>query len=398
MNILFITSRIPFPPFRGDKVRTFRILKALHDYGHEITLVSFVSSNNETKYQNNLQQYCKQIILVKLTPFKSIINCIFGIRSLLPFQILFFRSLLMKKTIDSLLKTETFDLVHIHLIRMVEYVKDYKDIIRVIDLTDAGSLYLTRFLEYEKLGIKKILLSIELKRLRAYEVNIRYFQNNLVCSEKDKNVLLCAVPDATISIINNGIDLTQIKESYVYSANNKRIIFTGNLTYFPNIDAIKYFVKEIFPMVLENEPDSMFYIVGQNPPRAIRKLMSKNIIVTGFVGDIIREYLKSSIAVAPIRFGAGSQFKILEALAIGLPVVTTSIAAEGINSVNGEEVLTANNPKEFATAILQLFHDSGLRNKLSSMGKEMIRKKYSMEVVGRELNELYSKIAYKPTK
>jgi len=299
----------------------------------------------------------------------------------------------MKKTIDSLLLTEKYDLVHVHLIRMLEYVRGHLHIQRVVDLTDAGSLYLSRFIQQESSIFKKIILNIELNRLREYEKNIRSVQNNLVCSEKDKSVLLNSIPDANIRVIHNGIDLTQIVDSYVSDPGNKRIIFTGNLTYFPNIDAIEYFTNEIFPKILKEELGATFYIVGQNPPSIIRKLISKNIFVTGFVKNILDEYLKSSVAVAPIRFGAGSQFKILEALAIGIPVVTTSITAEGINSVDNNEVLVANNPDDFAAAVITLFRDQKLRNVLSMNGKKMIREKYSMEVIGRELNDFYVNIA-----
>lgn len=389
MKILFITSRIPFPPFRGDKVRTFRLLKELHKHGNEVTLISFITSNEERKYEIDLQQYCQKIILIKLSTVQSIVNCLFGIFSSLPFQILYFHSQTMKKKIDSLLEKEKYDLVHVHLIRMIEYVKDHQESIRVIDLTDAGSLYIERFIQYEKSSVKKILLSVELHRLRQYEKNIRYFQNNLVCSDKDKNVLLHGAPSAKIEVIHNGIDLEEIKDLTVMRPKSKRIIFTGNLTYFPNIDAIQYFVKEIFPKILAEVPEAIFYIVGQKPPVVIQKLITKNIVVTGFVDDILQEYQKSSVAVAPIRFGAGSQFKILEALAIGIPVVTTSITAEGINSINNNEVLVADNPDDFAAAVIGLFSDRGLRDKLIMNGKKMIREKYSMEVIGRQLNDLY---------
>ena len=389
MKILFITSRIPYPPFRGDKVRTYQLLKELHKHGHEVTLITFINSNKEKEYADNLQQYCNTVILTKLRTSKSILNCLLGVFSFLPFQVLYYTSTLMKKRIDLLLKTESFDLIHVHLIRMIQYVQEYDNKTRVVDLTDAGSLYLERFIKYEQSFIKKNLLSIELKRLREYEKNIEKFQCNLVCSGKDKSVLLQHVPKAKITIVNNGIDLSNITNQPFNFATTKRIIFTGNLTYFPNIDAIKYFVGEIFPMILLKDPEVCFFIVGQNPPTEIRRLANKNIIVTGFVENIYAEYLKSTIAVAPIRFGAGSQFKILEALALGIPVVTTSITAEGIDAVNSGDVMIADTPEKFRDMVLLLLADPGLCDTIASKGKKMIREKYSMDIIGDQLHHLY---------
>ncbi|NUN71128.1 MAG: glycosyltransferase [Bacteroidetes bacterium] len=396
MKILFITSRIPYPPFRGDKVRTFGILKELKRHGHSVTLLSFVASASEELYRKELSEYCDDIVLVRLPFLRSLWNCLVGIFSSEPFQVSYYRSKAMHAAVANLLRQQRFDLIHVHLIRMVQFVESISGPNVVVDLTDAGSLYLQRFLEFERSVVKRLLLSMEYRRLVRYETRITRVSMNVVCSEKDRDVLKRSAPDAAITIVRNGIDITADRPGFEYHEGNKRIIFTGNLTYFPNIDAVQYFAKEIFPLVMQQVPEAQLYIVGQNPPKTIRQLASANIIVTGFVPDIIAEYLKSAVAVAPMRFGAGSQYKILEALSCGLPVVMTPIAAEGLHRVRGDEFIVARTPQEFASAILSVFSDGVLCRKLSAESQALIRKEFSMEMIGSHLHELYVKVANSP--
>jgi len=164
------------------------------------------------------------------------------------------------------------------------------------------------------------------------------------------------------------VNVQQFKpERLEYDIN--RIIFTGNMPYYANYDAVIYFAKEIFPLVLMEIPDAKFYIVGQNPPMRVRSLASQNIIVTGFVQDIITEYLKSTVNVAPMRFGAGTLNKIIESLVLGVPVIATPIAIEGFPSEIKKIINVASGSKEFAKQVIRFLQTPELRQQFMDLDK-----------------------------
>ena len=279
-----------------------------------------------------------------------------------------------------------YDVVYFHLIRSAQYLdlnEEAGKSLKVLDFTDAVSLYLSRFFKIEKNPFKKLFIKIEEKRVKAYEKIAEKFNTVFICSDIDKEYLKAQGLNANIKILNNGIDIDYFKSESVKFEEN-RIIFTGNMPYYANYDAVIYFAKKIFPLVLNEIPDSTFYIVGQKPPNKIRALNSKNIFVTGFVPDIKKEYLKSAVNVAPIRFGAGTLNKVIESIALGVPVVATSQAVGGLPQILKKYVFIANNQEEFAHFVVKILRDPSLRYQLMKEGQNIIRDMLSWEkIVGK---------------
>ncbi|HSP89042.1 MAG TPA: glycosyltransferase family 4 protein, partial [Ignavibacteriaceae bacterium] len=192
---------------------------------------------------------------------------------------------------------------------------------------------------------------------------------------------------------NNGIDVEYFNSDVIDFEKN-RIIFTGNMPYYANYDAAIYFSKEIFPLILEKKTDCIFYIVGQKPPNKIKSLASKNIIVTGFVNDIKKEYLKSAVNVAPMRFGAGTLNKVIESIALGVPVVATSMAVEGLPNDLKKYVYIADNPKDFSHHVLEILNKPEMRKNLKegqSAIKEMLSWKKIVSKFENDLKEQLKK-------
>ncbi len=339
----------------------------------------------------NLEKFGINIETVKLSLLHSFFNLLTVFFSKIPFQVGYYSSSKMKNKIKSLLCEEEFDVIYFHLIRTAQYFEATQSshAVKVLDFTDAVSLYLSRFLEITKNPLKRFAVKSELKRIQEYEKVSGKFDTLFVCSIKDKEYLQQKKIHQNIKLLENGFDA-----SYFKPENNgfekHRIIFTGNMPYFPNRDAVNYFSKEIFPEVLKKYPDSKFYIVGQKPPQRVRKLESNNIVVTGFVEDIKQEYLKSEINVVPIRFGAGTLNKVIESLALGVPVVSTSLSILGLPDELKKYILVADNKKEFIEKISSVFDNPKIRHTLMNEGIEKIHTRLSWKHIVSEFEEYLS--------
>jgi sugar transferase (PEP-CTERM/EpsH1 system associated) len=394
LNILIITPRIPYPPYRGDKLKVFNIGKELIK-NNSVTILTFLRNRQQLEDIEELKKQKLNVIFVKISLFESCLNVLKSIFTHLPFQVAWYKSNGMKKKVNDLIDSGNYDVAYFHLIRTAQYIPEQKvksSVLKVVDFTDAVSLYLNRFYTIEKNPIKKILLGIEKKRIEKYERVANKFDVVFICSEVDRDYLKRQGVKANIKIIRNGVDVQQFTpEKIDYDKN--RIIFTGNMPYYANYDAAIYFSKEIFPLVLREVPEAKFFIVGQNPPFRVRSLANQNIIVTGFVQDIKAEYLKSAVNVAPMRFGAGTLNKIIESLVIGVPVIATPIAIEGFPDELKKIINVASDSDEFAKQVIRFLKETELRNQFMALDKSVIKEMLSWEnVVSQFENDLIDEL------
>lgn len=371
MKVLIITPRIPYPPFRGDKLKIFNISKNLLKR-NEVKILTFINRSSEL---NDVEQLKKNGIDIDTIRLSSITSYLTTSRSLLtldPLQVSYYYSKKMHERIEKITSTEKFDLIYFHLISSAQYLKSVKDesALKVIDFTDAVSLYLSRYVKVLKNPIKKIVFYYEYKSISRYEKIAREFDTLFICSYNDKEFLERRKIHDNIQILLNGFDSDSFKSEKI-EPEKDRIIFSGNMPYFPNKDAVLYFVNEIFPLVLKIKPKAKFYIVGQQPPKEILALQSDNIIVTGFVEDIRKEYLLSQINVAPIRFGAGTLNKIIESLALGIPTIATSLSIQGFPDELKKYIFTADTPEAFANLILKILDNPNIRDEMTSASEKV---------------------------
>lgn len=388
MNILFIANRLPYPPYRGDKLKIFNLAKQLSTR-HNIHLLTFVENKNEYKYIENLLPYFSEINTVYLSKFKSSVRCLTKIFSSKPMQIYYFQSEEFKKKLKEIIDTNRFDVIHTQHLRMSQYSHSIENIPNVLDLPDAYSLYWKRRSLLKGNFLKSWFGRAEYRKVLTYEEIIRDFDLTLVCSEEDRILLSGKLKYDRIRILANGIDLTEFGSYKADYNSENRIIFTGNMNYFPNSDAAIYFSKEIFPEILLRNPLAKFYIVGQSPPKKVLSLQSENIIVTGFVESIGHEYSISSVAVSPVRVGAGTLNKVLEPMAIGVPVVSSSIGFEGIGATSGKEILLANSKDEFVNHVCNLLNDRNLRKYIGENGKRLVTNNFGWENISKQLESYF---------
>ncbi len=389
MRILIFTLRFPYPPYRGDKLKIYNIAKNLAAT-NDVTILTFFDKSEE-KYVREFEKMNIKIVAVQYSILEAVFHLLKALFSPTPFQVSLYQSTRLKKELARILGENTFEIVYFHLVRSLYYrdVLSKYCAIKIVDFTDSISLYLSRIIEITRNPVKKIILKMEYRRVKEYEKHAGEFDSLFLCSDTDKAYLLNNHPQLNIQILPNGIDCDYFKYESI-EPRGKSILFTGNIPYFANSDAIKFFANEVFPLVVKKEPNAKFTIVGQHPTAGVKKLVSDSIAVKGFVKDIRKEYLESTVNIAPVRFGAGTLNKVLESIALGVPVVATSIAVAGMPEELKKYVFVADSPEEFADKIIYIFNNPSVRDTLMREGAKKIESLLDWKIVTSEF-EAYLK-------
>lgn len=387
MNILFVTPRFPYPPLKGDQVIPFYRLKYLSKR-HSISLLTFYQNEKELEFLRELSCFCEKIKYVKLTKFQAVLNmALAGITNQLPFQVLYYRSGKFRKALDEIIAGNEYDIIHTYMLRLAEYSKDLPGR-KIIDLVDSMQLNLQRRARMEKLPIRLAFFE-ELRRITKYEnVITKYFNYGIVVSENDKN----QIKTKNVIAIPLGIDTDIFKPNDSLHDTNT-IIFSGNMGYFPNEHAAIWFANHILDRINREIPDVRFVIAGNNPSNKIKKLHDgRKIIVTGFVESIVAELQKAKLAVAPMQSGSGMQFKILEAMSCGLPVVATSMGVGTISATDKVNIRIEDEPAQFAEACINLLKDDRQAKNIGKNARQLILDKYSWESHVDKVEALYNRL------
>ncbi len=415
MRILFLCLRCPYPPQRGDRIRSYNFIKQLSKR-HDITLVFFAESESDIEAVKHLQPFCERVEWVKFSPSFASINTAIHCLSRIPLQVHYWYSPQMQRKINQLLAEENFQLIHAQLFRMGQYVIKTEGIAKVLDLCDSLALNLSRRAELDCTP-KRFLVKLEEKRVRRYEVEImKAFDSGTVVAHFDRDYLLNQDNSLNLSVVPMGVDLKYFQPLKVNNDSNgadvtekqnmtltvqedfaddrsKNLLFTGTMNYFPNSDAVIYFCNNVFPLIQKRYPDATFYIVGNHPTEQIRRLSDqKGVVVTGYVPDIRPYFEKASVFVAPLRAGSGIQTKNLEAMAMGIPIVTTSIGAMGLEAETDTELLIADTPETFAERVIHLIENPDIRQNLANAGRKRVEASYDWQVLVNRLEQVYDQI------
>lgn len=409
MRILFLSLRSPYPPQRGDRIRSYNFIKQLSKR-HDVTLVFFAESDSDIEGVEHLKAYCERVEWVQFNRYFAFINTAVHCLSRLPLQVHYWFSPQMQRKINKLIAEEHYELIHAQLFRMGQYVTDVKGTTKVLDLCDSLALNLSRRAELDCTP-KRFLVKLEEKRVRRYEVQImKAFHSGTVVANFDRDYLLNQDDSLNLSVVPMGVDLkyfrpqqydrTEVVEidNMDENVNNtedgdrvKNLLFTGTMNYFPNTDAVVYFCNDILPLIHKRLPDVTFYIVGNHPSDQVRRLAdNKGVVVTGYVPDIRPYFDRASVFVAPLRAGSGIQTKNLEAMAMETPIVTTSIGAMGMEVEIDKELLIADTPEKFAEHVINLLENPHIRNNLATAGRKRVEDSYDWDVLVDRLEQVYA--------
>lgn len=376
MKILFIAHRIPYPPNKGDKIRSFNEIKYLSKM-HSIYLYCFVDMKMDLQFQETLRQYCEVVHVVPINKILAKLKALLWLYIGKSFTCGYFFSRKFKKLVLQSMKKNNIDRIIVFSSGMAQYVKEANNIPKVIDFVDVDSDKWKQYAEYSWFPLS-LIYKLEAERLRKEEKNIlQSFNHCVVTSSGEKDLLKKIYPEGKVHILSNGVDMDFFRStSAAYDPST--IVFTGAMDYFPNIDGVLYFVNHILPLIKKQRPETMFYIVGNNPPKKLIKLMvNGHIRVTGYVPDI-RPYIeRAAVSVVPLRIARGIQNKILESMAMGTPVVATSIAFSGIQGDPYRHLFVEDDAEKFADKVLEVMNNENRRKELSAIGREIIEKNYN---------------------
>lgn len=376
MRILFLTQRFPFPPDRGDRIRSYQILRYLAK-NHEVSLASLTDEDIGELQWKMIKDLCARIDIGRIKRVQRKIISMFYLPTTIPLTLPSYYSKELKEKVDRRLRGEEFDLIFIYCSSMAQYVLAYDRIPKVIDFVDADS---EKWFDYARSTRfpSNLVYFREGHLLRKYERRVaQSCRHAFVTSRREKETFEQFLKDTPITTIQNGV---AIPENARMGRTGSRMIFTGVMDYWPNEDAVCHFVDDIFPIILARIPESEFFIVGQKPTRRVKRLSSvKGITVTGWVPDPGKYMEEGTVFVAPIRVARGVQNKVLEAMACGLPVIATSAAADGLEAVEGRDYLLGDSPTQFAEQAVLLLQDGELRERLAMNASGYIREKHDWE-------------------
>lgn len=375
MKIIVISPRFPYPLEKGDKLRLYYHIKHL-SFEHQVVLISL--SDNEVKPNDidHLKEFVTELYLFKLSKFTIAKNLFKAFFSKLPFQVHYFFDKSIKNDIIDIIKKENPDIIYNQLIRTAEYTKDL-DYFKVIDYMDSFSEGMRKRIKTSFFPFN-ILYKEEYKRIKRYESDIfTYFQKHLIISEQDKNIFEKKIREKLI-ILPNGVNtqyFTPMKVNKKYD-----IGFVGNMGYRPNILATMFLANSILPELKKDNKNIKVLIAGARPAWRVKKLQDKNIEVSGWLEDIRIAYSEIKVFVSPIFTGIGQQNKILEAMAMEIPVITTSTVNNAIGAEDGKNILIADNKDEFYYSISKILHDPILDQSIGEEGRRFILENYNWDI------------------
>ena len=375
MRILFIVPNVP----SFIRPRPFNFIRGLSQI-HQVSVVCLATNEADERSVSELRQHCQSLEVIRLSRWRSFANCLVALVSANSLRCAYFHSPRLRNRVRARVEAKEVDLVHAEHLKSLSMVEPVLGKVpAMFDAVDCLSMFESRRRRVTKNPLAKLFSWIESKKFRLSEAEAaRRFNRLAISSAVDREAYPVPVGlREKIDVIPNGVDLEHFRFRQ-FEAQKNLLVFCAKLDYFPNEDAALYFSRSVWPLLRARRPELQFEIVGSRPPRSVRQLDGKaNIRVIASVPDV-RPYLgRAWVALCPIRIRAGIQFKLLEAMALGVPVVTTRICCPGLGVEPGKHLLAADDPAEFVSAVELLLDNGNLRQKLIEAGRAYVEREHS---------------------
>ena len=388
MKILYLCHRFPYPPKRGGKIRPFNMIKYFSEQGHQVWVASLARSQQEYNECPGIAEHCHKYTIGLVNEWAQWARMILNLPIPTPSSLGYFYNKKIKKQINTWIEQEEFDLIFVHCSSVAQYVEDVKNIPKILDYGDMDS---QKWLTY--------------RRFKPFPLSMGYWWEGMKMEYSEKQLapkfdLTTCTTKAELETLNsfgtanqtnwfpNGVDAEFFQpDGTVYDSNS--ISFIGRMDYYPNQQCMLEFCHQTLPLIQQKIPDVKLYIVGAEPTKEIKALEKiRGVMVTGSVEDVRPYILKTTAMVAPLNIARGTQNKILEAMAMGVPVVSSSLAAGGIDAIPGEHLLTADSPAEYAEKLISLIKSSSLREKYAKAGRERMLSNHAWQDSMKKMEEL----------
>jgi glycosyltransferase involved in cell wall biosynthesis len=405
MNILFIVPYVP----NLIRVRPYNLLRALAAQKHQITLLTLWTDPGELNDIDHLKSFLTNIYAYQLGHWRSFSNCVRVLPTREPLQSAYCWQPELKENLFELTANHSykkyFDIVHVEHLRGIRYALELKksratqNIPIVWDSVDSITRLFDQTRAQSSRPFSRLMANFEYDRTRHLEalapVN---FDRTLVTSHADMETYLELADhpydiNSTFSVLPNGVDLDYFQMDESISREAATLVVSGKMSYHANISMVNYLISEIMPLVWKEKPEVTLWIVGKDPPRRILNLAKSSLIrVTGTVPDM-RPYLqRATAAVVPLVYGTGVQNKVLESMACGTPVVSTSLAIAALGVLPGKDLLVADRPEEFARHILSLIESPELQRSLGMAGRQYVEENHRWGTIAKQLEGIYHEV------
>ncbi len=391
MKILYLAHRIPYPPNKGDKIRSFHEIRCLSK-NHEIHLACLADDPADLGYEKDLQGFCRRVSVVQLKRARAKLRGAVFLLSGRALSVGYFHSKALQETVNRWLSSENYDAVICFSSPMAEYIfrgPAQTNTALTMDFCDVDSDKWTQYAAEADFPMRFV-YTLENRRLLRYEMRVnRAFDHSVFVSEPEAKLFKALFPDAgNVHTVSNGVDYEYFSPDSIVSGlpddlnapDAPKLVFTGAMDYHANVDGVLWFANEVFPGILNHYPKALFYIVGSNPAPQLTELAERpGIRVTGFVDDVRPYYRKADVCVIPLRLARGVQNKVLEAMSMGRPVVATTKANQGILAHSGKHLMIEDTPTGFQRTVLSLLADRDKAETLGRRAREYVRGKYDWD-------------------
>jgi polysaccharide biosynthesis protein PslH len=388
LNILQICPRIPFPPDDGGKIGIYNITKHLAQRGHRITMLTF-SMNSELPEE--MMKYA-EVVTVRHDTRTTMTGLIRNLFSGLPYTVSKYLTPQMEEQLRTLCRRQAFDIVHVDHSHLAPYGKIAKEEFRLPYCLREHNFETTiyeRFADAHGFSLLKHYLRMQARRIRRFE-KAQLDQTDLCMAITEQDAANIRAESAvSIRIIPAGVDLEKHGFLPREKERPRTILILGSMAWQPNTDAVKWFLDEVFPLVLRIAPDAVVTIAGMSPGKDIRSRANQNILVPGFIENLQERIAETQVLAIPLRIGGGMRIKMLEFFAYGKPVVSTGIGAEGNTATAGRHYLKADTAEEFADAILALFEAKQKREQLGDSARVFVEENYSWNSIAAQFEAAY---------
>ena len=394
MRLLFLSSTVPVPATDGGRLRVLNLLKQVAQRNR----VSFLALETQPTDKEGIEYLRSLGIKAHLVPHTSRLPSITlrtvsqSVLKRKPLTVARYDVPAFRRTFHSLLDTGSYDLIHYEMFHTGQYCLE-TNARSLLSLQNVDSHIWRRLREQTSNALRRCFFRTQERAFRRYERTMSNRFDLVACaSEVDRDLMNEICPGLNSDVIPNGVDTTLYQPDHEVEE-EATLIYTGSMDWFPNEDAAIYFLDEILPTIQKKCPNLKFYVVGQFPSERLKRYGNRpGVIITGRVDDVKPYIARATGYVVPLRIGGGTRLKILEALAMGKAVVSTSVGAEGLNLRAGDEITIADEPAKFADAVLQLMENGSMRRELGDNGRRRVETEYEWRRIGEKLQGLYEAV------